>query len=359
MNSTDTPNAHDARQVVRHLRMFTWLKRAEIWALVKNTFDAWSDDNVPRLGASLAYYTALSLAPLIVVVLAIAGLAFGPDAVRGQLVWQIQDTVGYDGAKTIQQLIQTAYKPASGIIATVLGLLTLFFGATSVVMELTDALNTIWHVPVDPSQTGIKNVFRLMRQRFVSFAMIVGVGFLLLVSLVVSAWLSAMGRFFNNLLPVSEPILHLVYLIISFTVVTMMFAVIYKVLPAVHLEWSDVAIGAAVTSLLFTLGKLLLGLYLGKSSLASTYGAAGSFVIVLVWVYYSAQIFFLGAEFTRIYTQQLGSQVTGKLKLEDDLQCQLNVERLTSTDPRRPVIIADCIADPAEAARTKVSGRNG
>ncbi len=320
-------DAESARKVVRHFRMFTWLSRKDIWDLVKTTLDAWSDDNVPRLGASLAYYTALSLAPLIVVVLAVAGLAFGRQAVEGQLVWQIKDTVGYDGAKLIQQLIQTAYKPASGIVATVLGLITLFFGATSVVVELTDALNTIWHVPPVPGQSGIKSMFRLMKLRFISFTMILGIGFLLLTSLLVSAWLSAMGRYFSQVLPVPEAFLHMFYFLISFTVITMLFASIYKVLPDVRLEWSDVAIGAAVTSLLFTIGKVLLGLYLGKSTLGSTYGAAGSFVIVLVWVYYSSQIFFLGAEFTRVYTQKFGSQVAAKLKLKPEVsQAKLIVE---------------------------------
>lgn len=305
----------DVKDVVRHFRMFTWLSGSQVGRLVKNTFSAWSDDNVPRLGASLAYYTALSLAPLIVVVLGVAGLAFGPQAVQGQLVWEIQDTVGYQGAKFVEQLIQSAYRPASGIIATVLGLITLFFGATSVVMELTDALNTIWHVPKDPSQTGLKSMVRMAKQRAVSFAMVLGIGFLLLVSLFVSAWISAMGHFFANMLPVTEPVLHAGYFVISFLVITFLFAVIYKALPDVRLQWSDVAIGAAVTSLLFTLGKLLLGLYLGKSTIASTYGAAGSFVIILVWVYYSAQIFFLGAEFTRVYTQEFGSQLTSRLKI--------------------------------------------
>lgn len=304
----ETVNTSAGGQVMRHLRMFTWLNHEQLWRLVKSTISSWNDDKCSRLGASLAFYTALSLAPLIVVVLAVAGLAFGRDAVRGQLLWQIQDTVGYDGAKLIQQLIRTAYKPTSGIIATVLGLTTLFFGATSVVMELTDALNTIWRVPVDANESGIKSMIRMLRQRFVSFAMIVGIGFLLLVSLVISTWLAMMGAFFSHLLPMPEFALHLFNLLISFFVIAFLFALIYKVLPDVTLQWSDVAIGAAVTSVLFTLGKFALGLYLGKSTIDSTYGAAGSFVVVLVWVYYSAQIFFLGAEFTRVYTLQFGSR---------------------------------------------------
>lgn len=310
--------ASDTQEVIRHFRMFTWLSRSQLFRLVKSTFSAWSDDNVPRLGASLAYYTALSLAPLIVVVLAVAGLAFGKQAVEGQLVWQIQDTVGYDAARVIQQMIQAANKPSSGILATILGLTTLFFGATSAVVELTDALNTIWHVSRDNSQTGLKSMFRLVRLRFVSFAMVLGIGFLLLVSLVVSAWLAAMGRFFERLLPVPELALHTANFLISFLVITLLFAVIYKVLPDVSLRWSDVMIGAAVTSLLFSLGKTLLGLYLGKSTIGSAYGAAGSFVVLLVWVYYSAQIFFLGAEFTRSYTMLFGSQLTSRLKIEPE-----------------------------------------
>ncbi|MGI8741438.1 MAG: YihY/virulence factor BrkB family protein [Bryobacteraceae bacterium] len=305
---------HPTRDVFHHFRML-WRDRGQVAGLVKSTFSAWSEDNIPRLGAALAYYTALSLAPLLLVVVAVAGLAFGKQAVQGELVWQIKDIVGEQGAKVIQDLIQAAHTQRGGIAATIVGLLTLFFGASSVVMELSDALNTIWHVPRDPNQTGLTSMFRYMKQRFVSFAMVLGVGFLLLVSLLVNAGLSAAGRFFDQLLPVPEYVLHIVNLTISFLVITFLFAVIYKVLPDVRLKWSDVAVGAAVTSLLFTLGKFLLGLYLGKSTIASTYGAAGSFIIVLVWVYYSAQIFFLGAEFTRIYSIQFGSRFTTQLQV--------------------------------------------
>jgi membrane protein len=297
--------------VVSRVAILRW---PQLVQLVKSTFTAWSDDNIPRLGASLAYYTALSLAPLIVVVLAVAGLAFGKQAVQGELLWEIQSTVGKDGAVFIQQLIQSASHEQSGIIATVLALAALFFGATSAVVELTDALNTIWHVPAD-NASGWRSMLRFVRLRFVSFAMVLAVGFLLLVSLVVSAWLAAVGHFFGEILPIPEAVLHFLNLILSFVVIAFLFGMIYKVLPDVRLQWGDVAIGAAVTSLLFSLGKLLLGLYLGKSTLASSYGAAGSFVIVLVWVYYSAQIFFLGAEVTRMYTLQFGSRLTAKLIL--------------------------------------------
>lgn len=305
----------ETHEVVRHFKMLAWVDRGQILNLVKTTFAAWNEDNIPRLGASLAYYTALSLAPLIIVVLAVAGLAFGRQAVQGELVWQIQDTVGTQGAKVIQDLIKAAHEPTGGIIATIIGLLTLFFGASAVVVELTDALNTIWHVPRDQSKTGLSSMFRFIKQRFVSFAMVLGVGFLLLVSLVMSSFLSALGKFFDQYLPVPEYVLHAVNLTVSFLVITCLFAGIYKLLPDVKLKWSDVAVGAAVTSLLFTLGKFLLALYLGKSSISSTYGAAGSFIIVLVWVYYSAQIFFLGAEFTRVYCHQFGSRFTSQLQV--------------------------------------------
>jgi len=298
--------------VVRHVAVLRW---SELLQLVKSTFSAWSDDNVPRLGASLAYYTALSLAPLVVVVLGVAGLAFGKQAVQGELIWEIQSTVGKDGAAFIQQLIQSSAREQTGILATVLALVALFFGATSAVVELTDALNTIWHVPANRAG-GWKSIARLLRTRFVSFAMVLGVGFLLLVSLLVSALLAALGRYFGEILPIPEAALHALNLGLSFIVITFLFGMIYKLLPDVRLEWSDVAIGAAVTSLLFSLGKLLLGLYLGKSTLGSTYGAAGSFVIVLVWVYYSAQVFFLGAEFTRMYALQFGSRGKSSVRLE-------------------------------------------
>lgn len=308
--SKQTPSS----EVIRHIKQFYCMHLKEIGDLLRDTVTAWVDDKSPRLGASLAFYTALSLAPLLVVVLAVAGLAYGKQAAEGQLVWQIRDLVGVEGAKAIESVIKGAQTPSTSAIATILGLLTLFFGASSVVVELKDALNTIWHVPVDPGSTGIAGMFRLLKQRFYSFAMILGVGFLLLVSLVVNAWFAAMGRFFQAALPFPEYALHILSFLISFLVITVLFAMIYKIFPDVHLEWSDVIIGAGVTSLLFTLGKVLLGVYLGKSNIGSAYGAAGSMVIVLVWVYYSSQVFFMGAEFTKVYTMQFGSMFSATLQ---------------------------------------------
>ena len=300
-------------EILRHVRVSS-LHLKELPELLKETVSEWLDDKAPRLGASLAFYTLLSLAPLLIVIVAVAALVYGQEAARGQLVWQIQDLVGPDGAKAIQDLIQGAYRPGTGVVAPLLGLLTLAFGASSVVVELRDALNTIWHLPPDSRNTGFASLFRLAKERFYSFALILGVGFLLLVSLVLNAWIAAMGSFFGSFLPTPEAVLHAATFLFSFVVITFLFAAIYKLLPDVHLKWSDVAIGASVTSLLFTIGKQLIGLYLGKASFGSTYGAAGSLVIVLVWVYYSSMLFFLGAEFTKIYTKTFGSQLSDRLQ---------------------------------------------
>jgi len=296
-------------------KQFCWLRPKELLALLKETVSEWSDDNVPRLGASLAFYTLLSLAPLLVVVVAIAGIAYGKQAAQGQLFWQIRGLVGPDGARAIQGLLEGAYKPGTGAVATVLGILTLAVGASSVVVELRAALNTIWHVPTAPDDTRLSSIFRLVKERFYSFALILGVGFLLLVSLVLNACLAAMGKFFGGFLPAPEGLLQAATSLISFLVITGLFAAIYKLVPDVRLKWSDVTIGASVTALLFTAGKHLIGLYLGKASFGSTYGAAGSLVVVLVWVYYSSQLFFFGAEFTKVYTKKYGSHLTAKLEL--------------------------------------------
>jgi len=211
--------------------------------------------------------------------------------------------------------LEGAYKPGTGALATGLGLLTLAFGASSVVGELREALNTIWHVPVSSNSLGFSSVLALVKGRLYSFALVLGVGFLLLVSLVLNACLAAIGKFFGGFLPAPEGVLQVAISLVSFLVITVLFAAIYKLMPDVRLKWSDVTVGASFTALLFTAGKYLIGLYLGKASFGSTYGAAGSLVIVLVWVYYSSQLFFLGAEFTKIYTEKFGSHVANKLKL--------------------------------------------
>jgi len=281
--------------------------------LLAETANEWSDDNAPRLSASLAFYTLLSMAPVLVVVVAVAGFVFGPDAAQGRLAWEIQGLVGRDGAKAIQTVIHAAYKPATGVIAAVLSLLTLLWGASSVAVELRDALNTIWHVSIGQSHTRLGSMLRIISDRAYGFGLVLGAGFLLMVSLLLNALIAAMGHYFGSSLALPETALQIVTSLVSLIVTTFLFAAIYKFLPDVHLKWSDVIVGAAFTSLVFTAGKQLIGIYLGKAGIASAYGAAGSLVIALVWVYYSAQLFFLGAEFTKVYTRRLGSHFENRL----------------------------------------------
>ncbi len=278
--------------------------------LVFETYQEWTDDQAPRLGAALAYYTVLSIAPLLIIVIAIAGFAFGREAAQGQIFYQIREMVGADGARTIEEMIEGASNMKSGLFASLIGLLTLLFGATSVVAELRYSMNIIWDVPADPD-AGIKDV---LKERSYALAVVLGCGFLLLVSLVVSASLAAMGKFMDSWLPLPEFLLFALNLLVALLVLTGIFAVLFKVLPDVQIHWRDVFLGAAVTAVLFSVGKLLLGLYLGKASFGSTYGTAGSVIIILVWVYYSSQIFFFGAEFTQVYARRHGSDPSLRLR---------------------------------------------
>jgi membrane protein len=296
--------AGTARRYRKPLTAFRW---CDLKVLLTDTVNEWYKHKAPRLGASLAFYTLLSLAPLLIVVVAVAGAVYGEEAARGQIVTQLKDLVGRTGATAIEEVIKQARQPTVGIIATLGGLITLFLGATGVVTELRDALNTIYEIP-SPEVKGLKSVLLFVRERLFSFGMVLGVGFLLLVSLAVNAWLAAMGTWFTGWLPAL--LLQVVSTAISWVIITALFAAIYKALPDVTMEWRDVILGAAVTSLLFNLGKFVIGMYLGSSTFASAYGAAGSLVILLVWVYYSAQIFFLGAEFTEVFANRYGSQPT-------------------------------------------------
>lgn len=281
------------------------MKLKTVISLLKETFTQWQEDKAPTLAAALAYYTVFSLAPLLIIVIAIAGLAFGAEAAQGQIVTQLQSLIGKDGAETVQELIVNASHPKSGAIATLVGFATLLWGASNVFTNLKEALNTIWNVTPPPG----RGVWGFLQDRVLSFAMILGIGFLLLVSLVISALLAAVSYWLNGLLQVPVDIWQIVDFVISFGAVTLLFALIYKVLPDVKLAWNDVWIGAAITSILFTIGKSLIGMYLGSSGIASTYGAAGSFVIILLWINYSAQILFLGAEFTQVWANRYGSRM--------------------------------------------------
>ena len=265
----------------------------------------WIDRDVSRLGAALAFYTLFAIAPLFVIVLAMAGLWFGEEAARRELFSQVSGLVGSEGGEAIQALVSAAHKPKTGAWATVIAVATLFVGATGVFVELQDALNSVWGVRRKPGR-GLRN---FIKDRLLSFALIVGIGFLLLVSLVLSAGLSALGKFMVELLPAQEAIWQWINFVVSFGIITLLFAMIFKVLPDVKIAWRDVWTGALLTALLFNLGKYLLGLYLGRSSVTSAYGAAGSLVVVLLWVYYSAQILFFGAKFTQIYSNRHGAYI--------------------------------------------------
>lgn len=270
----------------------------EFWFLLKMTAERWWEDKVPRLGAALAFYSMLSIGPLLLIVTAIAGLVFGREAVTGRLAVQLESLVGKDAADMLQVVVANSYQQDTGLVAAMIGIGMLLFAASGVFAQLQDALNTIW---------GIKSQNRpfwyIFKDRFLSFTMVLGTGFLLMTSLAISAGLAAFGEMFFGRFETFATVLELLNFLISFSVITALFALIFKVLPDTHIQWRDVWLGAMLTAALFTIGKLLIGLYLGKSALSSTYGAAGSLVIILIWVYYSSQILFFGAEFTQVYSE--------------------------------------------------------
>lgn len=273
--------------------------------LLAETYTEWSDAEAARMGAALAYYTMLSLAPLLILIIGIASLVWDAEAVGGELAHQLESFVGRQAAETIQALIRNSTQKGGGITAAVVGFLTLALGATSVVAELRSSINRLWNIK---ERSGFLS---LLRQRSYAFAVIVIAGFLLLGSMLVSAGLAAVGTFFGGVLPVPEWLLQVVNFLVSLLFITAVFATLFKTLPKVSLEWRDVLLGAAFTAALFTFGKTAIGIYLGKAGFSSTFGAAGSLVIVLVWVYYSAQLFFFGAEFTRVYAKKYGSRHRG------------------------------------------------
>ncbi len=279
----------------------------EIAPLGRVAFQNWQTDKAPRMGAALAYYIALSLAPTVLILLSIASLALGAQAAEGRLVAQIQGFVGYEGARAVQAMIEGAGHSSKGIAATLLGLVTVFFASSAVVSELRDAMNTIWRVPEDTTSSTVRSIFNLVKERLLSFVLVLASGLFLVVSLIVDAWIFSAGKFLTSGAAPPEAMVQTTDWLVSFVVITVLFALIFKVLPRVPLQWGDVGLGAVVTSLLFAAGKFLLGVYLGKAGFKDTYGAAGSLVIALVWVYYSAQVLFFGAEFTRAYACRFGS----------------------------------------------------
>ncbi len=275
------------------------------WELSREAFSSWIDDYGQSMGAALAYYTVFSLAPLLLIVISVAGLIFGAEAARGEILGQLRGLMGDDAARAVQGLLESVSEPAESTVATVVGLGVLLVGATTVFAELQDALDRIWRAPSRGKPSG---VWALLRARFLSFGMILGIGFLLIVSLVFSAALAALQTWWDPWFGGWAILANVFNQVISFGLTTAAFAMIYKIMPRVHIHWPDVWVGAAVTALLFTLGKYLIGLYIGKSGVTSSFGAAGSLVVVLVWVYYSAQIFLIGAEFTWVYAHTFGSR---------------------------------------------------
>jgi membrane protein len=275
--------------------------------LFKGSFKEWKDDDALSLGAALAYYTLFSIAPLLLIVIAVAGFVWGREAVQGQIVGQVDQLIGRQGGVAIQTLIANAAKQGqgSGVLATIIAAATALFGATGVFAQLQKALNQIWNVAPKPG-AGIMAFFKT---RIASFGMILGIGFLLLVSLVISAGLSAVNTWMTGLMPGAEMLFSVLNFVVSLALITLLFAMIYRFLPDVRIAWRDVWMGALFTALLFTIGKFLIGLYLGRSSAASVFGAAGSLVIVLLWIYYSTQILFFGAEMTQVYARLRGAQI--------------------------------------------------
>lgn len=277
----------------------------QFFHLAKCSYRAWSDDYASSMAAAIAFYTVFSIAPLLIIVIAIAGLIWGQDAVRGEVIHQIGGLVGPDGARGLQALIHSADKPAQGIAATVVSVVILLIGATRVFAELQSALDRIWEVPAVQRTTGL---WRMVRARLLSLGLILGLGFLLLVSLVVSAGLAAAGQWATGFLPGWEMVLQALNALVSLGISAVLFAVIFKYMPQASIDWRDVWTGSIVTAVLFEIGKVLIGLYVGKSSTISSLTAAGSLVVVLIWVYYAAQVFLFGAEFTWFYANHYGSR---------------------------------------------------
>lgn len=316
------------------------------FTLFKQTITEFGEDKVPRLGAALAYYTIFSMAPLLLIVIAIAGLAFGHDAAQNKIFDQLKSALGPTTASGVQEMVKNAGKSKSGgTIATIIGVITLILGASGVFGQLKDALNTIWDV--EPKKGG--GFLGLIKGRFLSFAMVFGIAFLLLVSLVIDTAIAAMGTYAKHNLPGGEALWHIVELSFSFCVITVLMAMIFRLLPDLKIEWRDVWLGAALTSLLFVLGKFALGIYFAKSAVGSSFGAAGSLVIVLLWVYYSSQILLFGAELTQVYARSHGS-----------LKDEAKTKQLEPANPAPPIpVVVYKASASGGAAKLAIGGVAG
>lgn len=282
------------------------MKARDFVDLVTETIREWQKDQAARLAAALAYYATFSLAPLLVLVLAIAGLVGGRDAAQGLVMAQIQDLVGVEGREFVQSMIENAATTPTGVTASILGSVTLLVGALGAFNELQNALDRIWGVEPKPITRWSLRVQRFMFKRLLSFSMMLGIGFLLLISLVISAALAALNEYLGRIPMFSEFVLQILHLIISLGLITLLFAMIFKFIPDIEIKWRNVWLGAAITAILFTIGKTVIGIYLGQAEVGSTFGAAGSLAVLMIWIYYSSQILFLGAEFTQVFTKRSG-----------------------------------------------------
>ncbi len=326
------------------------VKARDVWDLIAQTFSEWNEDKASRLAAALAYYTIFSLAPLLVIAIGLAGMVFGDDAVRGHVQTQLQGTIGVRGASYIQDMIAASSKPTHSLAATAIGILILLFGAGGVFRQLQDALNTIWEVQAPPGR-GWRG---LVSDRFLSFMMVLGTGCMLLFSVGLSIAFAALGEYLSSYLPIPESALHAANFVVSLFIITLLFALIFKVVPDAVIAWRDVWMGAAITALLFLVGTLVIGLYLGKSSVASTFGAAASLAVLLVWIYYSAQILFLGAEFTQVYATRRGRRIRparGAVRVTGPA-----AEEAAREAPRRRVRLSTFISPRAAAAAGAAAG---
>ena len=276
------------------------------WRELKMVANGYSDDRVPRMAAALSYYTIFSLAPLLVIAVAIAGFAFGEEAARGQLTAQFRNLVGVQGGEAAETMIQHAHQEGTSLIAALIGIITLLIGSTGVFGELQDSLNTIWKVRTKSGRT----LHSMIRSRVLSFTMVFGIGFLLLVSLVLSSVLTTIGTWLHGPPDSWKGVARVTDMFVSFVAIGLLFASSFQLLPDVTVRWRDVWSGALVTSLLFVIGKYLIGLYLGKSAIASTYGSMGALAVLLIWIYYSSQVFLIGALFTRARALRSGTQIT-------------------------------------------------
>ncbi|MDT8305189.1 MAG: YihY/virulence factor BrkB family protein [Anaerolineae bacterium] len=326
----------------------------DLITLVKATFIEWGEDKATRLAAALAYYAVFSVPPLILLLLVVLGRLLGTEftenQIQSRLLTQFSGLIGAEGADVLATVIENASRPGEGFIAGIVGIVTLTFGAAGFFSQLQDAMNTIWEVAPAPD-TGIVTK---IKERLFSFSLVAALALLLLVSLVISAGLSALNEFITGLLPEAQLLMQIVNFAVSLAIVILLFAAIYKVIPDVHIAWRDVWVGAIVTGILFTLGKQAIGFYLGQSSTASTYGAAGSLVVFLLWIYYSAAIFFLGAEFTQVYANRFGTRLVpeeGTVPVTEEARAEQGM-------PARQPAAASAATAPGPAPRQRTYDPN-